>query len=279
MATINPGYMGYANLDGNMVRFTDASIALQQDVNVPDLIGGTWDRMAWVAGPIQLGGSISGPITESFAGASGGVWDIATKRTGRCGELSNFPLEIYYYCGSEDTTGRRFPDAMIQSLSVSCSAGDVANFSIEVIGAGTPSPLSGWAKQTLEEKLVTWDICSVSGGPGDIVSSFELTINNNIEAVYAIGDGANYFPYALIPGIRQISGSITYYNVPSDIGNPINYDSAHENQGELTFNLGGGDFKIKAAFHRVVPSSSIGPIMSTVAFTGVGDQSALLGES
>ncbi len=283
MATINPGYMGWANLDGVSLRFTDASIAANQEVNAPDLIMGHWDRDAWVAGPITIGGSISGPVTENFAAGTGSVWDLATNRGTDCGSLSPVPLTLYYYCGTDDRSGRTFPEIMIQSLNVSCSAGDIAQFSMEVIGAKEPEWQSYGSKFDDEEKLLTWDKVGVTGGPGGddfVLSSFDFTINNNIEAVYAIGkqeDGGamDYYPYALIPGLRHISGTLTYYNIPHDVADAINYDTAHANVGDLAFDLDGTAFTFHVAFHRVVPNSSVGPIMSTVAFTGVGPQSTL----
>jgi len=277
MATINAGYMGWATVGGASVRFTDASVAVQQEVLAPDLIMGDWDRDAWVAGPITVGGSMSGPITENFAAGAGSLFDIASKRSGNCGELAEVPLILNYYCGDGGNNARSFPQIQVQSLNVSCTAGDIAQFSIEFIGAQEPTWESYAGRYLTEEKLLTWDALSVSGGLGNYdISSFDFTINNNIEAVYAIGSGMNYYPYALVPGLRHISGTITYYNIPNDLGDAINYDTAHANKGSIGFSLGtGASFEFNCAFHRVVPNSSTGPIMSTVAFTGVGPQTSL----
>ena len=276
MATINPGYMGWANLDGTQLRFTDANVAIQQDVNAPDLVMGHWDRNAWVAGPITIGGSMSGPVTENFADGLGSVWSKATRREGECGELARFPMVLNYFCGGEGNNSRSFPEIMIQSLNISCSAGDVAQFSIEFIGADMPTYGGYGGEFTDEEKLLTWDKVGVRNGLDGLVSSFDLTIANNIEAVYAINGRGDYYPESLVPGLRHISGSITYYNVPNEHGEAEDYDTAHANKVDnLEVDLGGAAFNFACAFHRVVPSSSVGPMMSTVAFTGVGPQTSL----
>jgi len=277
MATINAGYMGWASLGGASVRFTDASVAVQQEVNAPDLIMGDWDRNAWVAGPITVGGSMSGPITENFAAGAGSVFAIASKRSEPCGTLGEVELTLNYYCGGDGgINARTFPLIQIQSLNVSCSAGDVAQFSLEFIGAQEPTPAAYGGRFMDEEKLLTWDALKVTDGLGGLISSFDFTINNNIEAVYAIGSDMNYYPYALVPGLRHISGTVTYYNIPDDLGDARDYDSAHANRGKIGFSLGSGaSFEFECAFHRVVPNSSIGPLMSTVAFTGVGNQTTL----
>jgi hypothetical protein len=281
MAQINPGYMGWADLGGRPIRFTDANIAAQQDVNAPDLIMGHWDRNAWVAGPITIGGSMSGPVTENFAAGVDSVWGKATRREAPCGELTRFPMTLNYYCGDGGGTAprnsRTFEEMMIQSLNISCSAGDVAQYSIEFIGAKEPSWGGYGGTYNEEEKLLTWDVVGISGGIDALVSSFDITIANNIEAMYAInGTERNYYPETLVPGLRHISGTITYYNIPQDVSDAINYGTAHSNRGTISFSLGDGfTGNFNCAFHRVAPTSSIGALMSTVAFTGVGPQAAL----
>ena len=64
---VNAGYRGIANIDGLLVRFADANITARQTVDAPDLVMGDWDHDAYVYGKIDVGGTISGPITQSFA--------------------------------------------------------------------------------------------------------------------------------------------------------------------------------------------------------------------
>ena len=67
MGSVFPGYRGLADIGGvGQVRFADASITAKQEVEAPDLIMGDWDHDAYVYGKIEVGGTISGPVTETF---------------------------------------------------------------------------------------------------------------------------------------------------------------------------------------------------------------------
>lgn len=294
IGSVNPGYTGYAELSlaSNPVRFTDASINVRQEINAPDLIMGHWDHNAYVYGPIEIGGSMSGPVTENFVTDTAALWGWATNRGSGCGALTTQDLTLHYYCdrlGGDGKT-RTFPDMLPNSLSFSVAAGDIAQFTIDVMGAGQPSPPT-WSAGvdptiTTEEKLVTWDNVAVAltVDQGDIstgtlgtscFSNFEFTINNNLEAVYAICDGSNYYPFDIVPGLRTITGSLSAYNIP-EVEGAVNYsDFTANQQATITFTIAGLDFAFKCRFHRVEATSSVGPIISTIAFTGVGEQASL----
>jgi len=280
MAQVYPGYMGLADIGGTLVRFADANIVATQSVEAPDLIMGDYDRDAYVYGKIEVGGSISGPVTETFSSAVGGsVWDWATDRDD-CGNPTEKDMNLYYFCGGTENTSRSFTGMLVNSVNFSCSAGDIAQFSIDVMGrsagpwgSGDPPPF------TTVEKLVTWDKVSVSiSGSTEFApavdvgySNFDFTVSNNLEAVYSLGQ-ANLFPYDIVPGLRQISGSISVYNVPSSNGFDRWDDYDATPIGTIQFNIGTLVVNAKVRFHRVEPANSVGPIMSTVAFTGVGPQ-------
>jgi len=284
MANVHPGYRGLADIAGvGQVRFADANITARQEINAPDLIMGDWDHDAYVYGPIEVGGTISGPVTETFVsgGAGGSLWDWGVKRYGTCGTLNTDTVTLYYYCGGSDAKNRTFSNMLVNSLNFSCAAGDIANFSIDIIGTAAgawgvadPPPF------TTEEKLVTWDKVSVSISPGDenftppaniAYSNFEFTIGNNVETVYALNQ-PNLFPYELVPGLRTITGSISVYNTPESDGVDTWDDYLASGMGTIGFDIGGLTISMKARFHRVEPTSATGPIISTIGFTGVGHQ-------
>lgn len=270
---INPGYMGIATIGGVSTRFTDANITARQEVNAPDLIMGSYDRMAWVYGKVEIGGSISGPITEKFASGGSGVWAWATERLS-CGELNAKSVVLQYYCaGKGGNSGRTFGGMYVNSMTVSAAAGDVAQFSVDVMGVDPPS-WSGTGAPLGEEKLVTWDAIAVTApGITEPISNFEITINNNLEAVYAISPTATYYPFDVVPGLRTVSGTISTYNVPAGTDGADGYGDGHGGGAQLIgFNLGGLAVQARVAYHRVEPSSSVGPIVSTIGFTGVGIQ-------
>ena len=137
MANVHPGYRGLADVAGvGQVRFADANITARQEINAPDLIMGDWDHDAYVYGPITVDGTISGPVTETFVSGSGGgsLWEWGVQRTGSCGELDSETVTLYYYCGGSDSNSREFTGMMVNNLGFSCAAGDIANFTIDVMG-------------------------------------------------------------------------------------------------------------------------------------------------
>jgi len=290
-----PGYRGYAEVDTiGQIRFGDASINAKQEINAPDLIMGDWDHDAYVYGPIEVGGSISGPVTETFADPANGVFLWGCARNGFCGSLADHDLTLYYYCGTPEGgniyRARTFTEMQINSLNFSCSAGDISQFSLDVIGtsAGTwqsvNPPLNlGISGTKPSEKLVTWDKVGISIAPGadesvtDVdfttlnYSNFDFTVANNIETVYSLGQ-PNLFPFELVPGLRTITGSLSVYNTPLFDGATAwdLYEAA--NVSTIQFNIGAIDLEMKVRFHRVEPASAVGPIISTVGFTGVTHQ-------
>ncbi|MFA5312401.1 MAG: phage tail tube protein [Methanomassiliicoccales archaeon] len=280
MGNVFPGYRGWANIEGvGPVRFGDASITAKQEIVAPDMIMGDWDHDAYYYGPIEVGGSISGPVTETFAKANG-LWDWGVKRVG-CGVLSTGTITLYYYCGSTGNRARAFTGMTCNSLNFSCTAGDVANFSIDVLGASAgPWLTSDPILFSSPEKLITWDkvfVRASGGGPGGSAlttvnySNFDFTISNNLETVYSLSQ-SDLFPFEIVPGLRTITGTLSVYNIPQADGvtNWSNYAAGTTSQ--IEFSIGGLSITMKVQFHRIEPASSVGPIISTLGFTGVTHQ-------
>ena len=188
----------------------------------------------------------------------------------------------------------------VNSLNFSCSAGDVAQFSIEVMGTSAGSWQEGSIPHfTTSEKFITWDKVSVAigvpgcasearGDTGHIptaseminlnYSDFSFDISNNLEAAYSLSQ-ANLFPVDIVPGLRSISGSLTAYNAPNFNGFDTWDDYWADGTVPITFNIGNLTVTMKVRFHRVQPSSSTGLITSSVAFTGVGHQTGEVWEA
>lgn len=288
---VNPGFTGYALIGGsNKIRFQSASITAKQSVEIPDMIMGHWDHNAYYFGPVEISGSIEGPVTERFVGDIDSIWTWGTNRSGSCGELAKKDVALYYFCdaGFEDAygiNGRVFGDMQVNNIGFSCSAGDVAKFTLDVMGATAPvdSLSAAPAVHTVEERIMTWDQVGVkmnTQGFGATLpvevkySSFDFTISNNLEVVYGIGQDSLY-PFEIVPGLRKITGSLSAFNIPSVLGADHWADYTASSQGEIEFNIGAQTFAFKVQFHRVEPAFSVGPIMSTIAFTGAGNQTTL----
>lgn len=281
MSSIHKGYMGYANIGGTNIRFGDANITVRQDVNIPDLVMGHFDRGAYNYGKIEIGGTISGPVTENFADNAGNsVWDWAYNRDS-CGALTPKEVALYYFCDAGGNGSRTFPVLLANSVNFSCAAGDVAQFSIEVIGADKPSwggPVGG-VTITDTEKLVTWDnvgLTITSGGvvvpTNALLSSFDFTVANNCEAFWALGS-TDLYPVEIVSGLRTITGSISAYD-PQAFDGVDSYGGYDADSGRATmsFNIGNTAVSFKVSFHRSEPVLNSGAIISTIGFTGTGIQ-------
>jgi hypothetical protein len=140
--------------------------------------------------------------------------------------------------------------------------------------------LSGEANK-LTEKILTWDQVSLTVTPdannGTVfdnagVQSFNFSINNNLSPEYAISGtvgSQNLFPYDIVPGIRTISGDITFYGIPDITGFEKWGDYTGSQLGSFTFNLGGSSKTVNCRFHRIEPAASTGAVTSTLAFTAI----------
>jgi len=291
MGNVYAGYRGLADIAGvGEVRFADASISARQTVNAPDLIMGDWDHDAYNFGAIEVGGTISGPVTETFMSGSGGgsgLWAWGVQRSNPCGLLTAADMILYYYCGGSDVRARQFTGMLVNTLGFSCAAGDVAQFTIDVMGSGL-GPNNGWLStdpphKTDAEKLLTWDKVAISitgdaeGGGGFTppvnvaYSNFDFSIANNLQVVYSLGQ-PTLFPFEIVPGLRTITGTISVYNVPEANGFISWDDYTAANTGTIQFTIGTIVLDMKVRFHRVEPASSVTPIISTIGFTGVSHQ-------
>lgn len=289
MANVYAGYRGLADIGGvGPVRFADASISAKQSIEAPDLIMGDWDHDAYVFGKIEVGGSISGPVTETFVSGSGGglgIWGWGVKRYGTCGSLNAEDTTLYYYCGGSDYRARQFLNMYVNTVGFSCAAGDVAQFTLDILGSGV-GPNNGWINSdpphfTTAEKLITWDRVTLSITPGAnpeftpptniAYSNFDFSIGNNLQTVYSLGQ-PNLFPFEIVAGLRTITGSISVYNTPQANGKDTWADYLASEVSTISFNIGGLSLDMKVRFHRVEPASSVGPIISIIGFTGVTHQ-------
>jgi len=295
---VNAGYRGIIDIDGTLLRFSDANITARQEIEAPDLVAGDWDRDAYTYGKIEIGGSVSGPVTETFLSGANSViqWACGRDESGdACGGMDARDIHVYYFCNRD----RLFENLFVNTFNFSVAAGEVAQFSIDVIGSSIDAVTAGWGTNppphfTDAEKLLTWDkvnVTIVPGGATDPVnndipsvltdiafSNFEFTVNNNVETVYGLGQ-PNLLPFDIVPGIRTINGTLSVYNAP-DFNGAFTFedycaDGVHTLQFGLSSNCTGGTatVELKVRFHRVEPTINTGPIISTVGFTGVTHQS------
>jgi hypothetical protein len=294
--TIYQGYMGYIDYDINgttgILRFADCSLNAKQEVITPDVMTGDWNKQAFYFGKIEVGGSIGGPFMDSFitGGGSNSLWNWATNRgTSNCPNQFESTFNVFYYCAQNSIVNyRAFGGLLCNSFTLTATAGDLVNFSMDVIGNSSSKFTSQTnTRQTTKDKVVTWEKLQVTVTPdepdtgggsahtivSDQIQNFEITIANNIEAVYNIGAGATLFPYQLLLGQREITGTITLFNA-HDMNGYESYDdyTAGDNLGTVAFTLGANTYSVKCRFARLETNSNFGPVTSTLAFRAVGPQ-------
>lgn len=258
---IFPGFTGALNIDGKSIKFESASIAAKQDVNLPDLVAGTYKKGSYNYSKIEVGGSASGPVDEDF-GTS--LWDKAFNRTSDCFKLEPCPFSVTYYC---DGLGLSVTSGAINTMKLSCTAGELAQWSIDVVGGGYSSGSASVAPSG-QKKLVTWDAFTVTTPFGNTVQAFEVEINNNAQMVWAMNGG--YAPLDIIAGLRMITGSVTVYDPNGTDGGSDSYATS---TADKNFSVTGGglniDFTGSVAYARIEPKLGVGPFMATYKFTVV----------
>jgi hypothetical protein len=250
---VHMGYIGsarivssYAGID-MPVFLTGSSINPVQNINAPDVVQGQIVKHLMWYGPIEIGGNITGPIAENHKSLFDAAWnrkdvseatdppvDSSGDKTG--GDhmaAEDIILEISYY----RSAGRKFNQVAINSYEITVTAGDVANFTVDFMGAApgagtkgvegydnlnTPSGMTNKNFPAECLKLVTWDRCSFSidppvEGPGGEfeVQAFTFTVNNNLQRVYKIDTSgtpdALLYPLELVAGFRDMTGTVTVF--------------------------------------------------------------------
>lgn len=271
---IHMGYMGSATIGGTVVKITSSSINKVQVIDAPELVQGDYVKKAVNYGKVEVGGSVAGPCGDT---SIVDLFSQATARTSEGDVLSNVvDITIAYY----KSASQSFTGCYVNSLQLSVTAGEVAQFTIDFMGKGEVSgaSASGDSSTGACEKLVTWDQCSFSGGgvPSNQVQSYTMTIGNGLQRIYVLNQD-NLYPAHVAAGMQNVTGSVSIYS-----------DGAPQNQMQLgtfgadkygdydptptavTVSIGTGvDATANVMFNRPEASVSTGPAIYTVGFTGV----------
>ena len=278
--TITPGFTGYAvtDLTGTKknLRFQTCSLNAEQAVEAPDLVMGDYTHNAWAYGKIEVGGSISGPMTENSMDFIDYVWS------------GNADIDVKYYNGFT----RRYKNMWANSLTLNVNAGEVTSFSMDLIGKGFSTTDTGeMDPYTTTEKLLTWDKCALyfgtqstapTGSESNVLAdlqSFSITITNNITRQFVIRASDLYGD--LVRGMSAVTGNLVSYTLK----NATNYSSyqqfgagaeqrdayANDDYYPIKFMVGPAHYVYcTVVFHRATSELSTGPVLTTLAFTGIG---------
>jgi hypothetical protein len=272
--TITPGFTGWARAGSNPVRFASCSLNAVQTVEAPDLVMGDYTHNAWAYGKIEVGGQLSGPMTESTMAFVDYVW--SAPRT----------IELKYYGGYR----RNFTGMLANSLTINVNAGEVVNFTLDFLGTGFSSTaLAAMDPHTESEKLLTWDKAAMyygtqSGDPdwGTVntllsgLQSFSITITNNVSRQFAIR-GSDLFG-DLVRGMSAVSGQAVSYELKSTeavTGSQFGEGAEHwdtydgDDYYPIKIDLGGTELRCTVVWHRATSELSTGPVLTTMGFDGI----------
>lgn len=273
---IMPGFTGYAVVSGteNYLRFNSCSLNATQEVEAPDMVMGDYTHNAWAYGKIEVAGQISGPLTENSMNFIDHVWSTQGSE-----------IDVKYYAGYT----RKFSNIWANSITINVNAGEVAQFTLDLIGntiSTSSHPTMTW--YTATEKLLTWDKCAMYCGSaqssdftgGNVLpnlQSFSITISNNITRAFII-KASDLFG-DLVRGMSAVTGSVIAYNLKSGedlsddfTGSGALHWDAYENDHyhPIWVSLGGKELRCTVVFHRATSELSVGPVMTTIGFTGIG---------
>ena len=258
------GYMGSATINGTQVYLTGSSLNPVQQINAPDVVQGNVIKRVWNWSKVEVGGNCTGPLAQGMAT----IWDDATSRTN---DLPNpaggMTVAISYIEGG----GRTFNGVHINTMEVSVTAGEVAQFSIDFLGAGWDGGGGGAGTGSGCVVLVTWDQCAGSGaGAGDL-QAMSLNVNNNLERLYAL-DQNDMNAFTVLGGFKEITGSLSYYADGDPGEGTASIENCAQDTGGVTLSFGnkcggGPAFSGVAAIQRAEASATTGPGIYTYNFT------------
>lgn len=267
------GYVGFVNIDGNIVRATSADIKLTQDILKPDVIDGRIDRTVYQLGPQEVGGSVAFPAIYDNAGGTttvAGLWEKACRRT-ELGTLISFPVTVKYaQTGTYNSSTFAYDNCVVNTMQFSVTQSDVMNITTDIVGLtrtkqtipignfpGAPEPdatdnsrIVTWADSRMEINAGTRTFGLPVGGStidsqigGQFIRSFEVNINNNVERFYTLNKAL--FAQAIAPSKRDVTGSIVFVGRIDGLG-----ELALTNE-----NYGYEDTEIRFGFTPAVGSS------------------------
>ena len=224
-----------------------------QEINAPDnLIQGQVVKHVANYGKVEIGGNIQAPIDENHKSLFNSAWF----RQGSSGAAGQFPdrmkdqaiiVKISYYRAASNNA-RIFNNLAIATYEVSVTAGDVATFTAEFMGAsnyagGVLTPalnIDTFNSPAPATKLVTWDRCKFQmTGINMAVQSFTFSVNNNLTRVYKVRSSnsvaqandpaATLYPTELVAGFRDLTGTVVAFAGDAGTGDTIT-DGAPEAQ-------------------------------------------------
>lgn len=292
---ILPGFVGYADINSTYVRCNDFSVNLKQEplfydhmvglrdgwsVGVPTIydikgdngdqvVGGLYNKqkILWRPGVKISQGGFTFPWTDGMLDDGGGTPVLWEEARG----AKEFDMNFYYSCDM----ARKFTGCRINTYSFKVSAGDIVSSTADIMAIHMEDlDASSIGQITTSNKILTWD--SVAVTCPDIIDSstsivsLEFNINNSLMPIYTAGNNADVTnpleAKEIRAGMQSLTGSLSLYNT-----NNINYLEPIIAPKTITVDIAEGlfSFNLTVIFNPMTQTSSIGPVIRTMQFTGI----------
>lgn len=217
------GWNQNLRLNGSSVKVTSFNIGVTQSSELPDLVTGNSDKLAFQKGTISVSGNISAPLTKSIASSIVAAADNVSPINV---QSSAFPTEIEF-------------QIFINQLTITATAGEAIQVSADFIGKiigtanendfssasgivttksiGEMSGVSDGGYAT--EQIPMFDRVSIDSGflptgstEDQIPISLSFTCNNNLQANYVLGvdTAGSLNPFSISKGQRLLSGTMGF---------------------------------------------------------------------
>lgn len=284
MSDIYPGFVGYAKIGDQKVRCNDFSVNVKQEAlfydhtiglrdTIPTSIytikgdGGdkedteqyNYQKILWRPEVKLSQGGFTFPWTDLNMGL---LWQEA--RGGK-----SFDMDFKYACG----LARRFTNCKVNSYALKISNGDIVSSSLDIMAIHEESiDIENSILYAANEKIMTWDAVKIKIDDVDAPNlvSFDFTINNACMPIYTAGSNASdtnpLEAKEIRVGMQQLTGTMSSYEE-----NSIDYLDFVDTSKTIKLDFDNGAFTIKitAIFRPIEQSAAVGPVIRTMAFTGV----------
>tara|TARA_R110000824_G_scaffold12226_7_gene53590 strand:- start:20262 stop:21125 length:864 start_codon:yes stop_codon:yes gene_type:complete len=274
------GYIGYASVDGTIIRCNDFNINASQEVEWYDHTIGLRDNIAsnlfeskgdqgenqlqkliWRAGVKSYEGTITYYLTKDKADP---FFEYA--RTG-----DGFDMEFVYFCNIK----RDFLTCKVNSWTISATAGDILTVTVNIWCLGVTEERTTDFKYTDVEKLLTWDtlLLDIEGIDDDEgLSTFDMTINNNLRTIYTAGINfaADLNPALQRVGMQEINGNFSLYGDATSLFVFLESEAGRT----ISFTADSLSFVLNVLFHPSERTGQVGIMTTVIKFDAVWDQNA-----
>tara|TARA_Y100000034_G_scaffold87954_1_gene105516 strand:+ start:4438 stop:5460 length:1023 start_codon:yes stop_codon:yes gene_type:complete len=237
----------------HMIRAESCDVTAKQDINaIPD-VDGAIDHTRYSLQPYAIDGNIAFALDQSQTADSFLVFEqlfndaVLRDSTGQL-EATDRRLHVRYYPGYSYT----YLDMHINTFNLSVSQGDVLKATASMMGRGRKAnefqPNFDQNSDLAPVRVIQFNDIEIAILPDSsmastdatisepitstVVRSFDMSINNNCEAIYTLSSALT--PYDIIAKKREISGSFTFAGKQDELAE---WATAHESRAQSSVDL------------------------------------------